>query len=254
MRHWVIIFVTLAVAVATGWTVYVASDPRRMPVAAVQIDGDLRYLSRPALAQAIAGPASEGFFRVELGAVQAALLALPWVKDAKVRRDWPDHLHVAIRERVPAARWVAGGLVDAEGTLFHPPAAEYPPGLPALEGPDGTQALVLQRYREFRDWLAASGWRVDRVAMDARRAWRIDTDRGVMLVLGREPGEGAVRRVARVLPALLAQTGEALALVDLRYPNGFAARWRPPVAVETKPEGKPEGKPELRERHGKEDR
>ena len=37
MRQWVVALVTLAVAGAAGWVVVVASDPRRMPVAAVEV-------------------------------------------------------------------------------------------------------------------------------------------------------------------------------------------------------------------------
>ncbi len=266
MRQWVVALVTLAVAGVCGWALYVAADPRRMPVSAVQVEGDLRYLSSEVLAQTVAGPASVGFFRVDLPQVRARLMALPWVRDAQVRRVWPDRLHVAVRERVPAARWAAGGLVDSEGTLFLPPASEYPEGLVELEGPDGTQALALRRYRELREWLAATGWGVRRVAVDGRRAWRVDTDRDVTLVLGREPQEVGVRRVARVLPALQTQSGGALAVVDLRYPNGFAVRWRPPpeapaapgVVPETRQESKTgpksDAKPKGTQRHGKKNR
>lgn len=266
MRQWVVALVTLAVAGVCGWALYVAADPRRMPVSAVQVEGDLRHLSSEALAQTVAGPASVGFFRVDLPQVRARLMELPWVRDAQVRRIWPDRLHVAVRERVPAARWAAGGLVDSEGGLFQPPASEYPQGLVELDGPEGAQVLALRRYRELREWLAATGWDVRRVAVDNRRAWRVDTDRGVTLVLGREPQEAAVRRVARVLPALQSQSGGALAEVDLRYPNGFAVRWRPPPQAEVPPEGKPEvrpepkpepkagAKPEGKQRHGKKNR
>jgi cell division protein FtsQ len=263
MRQWVVALVTLAVAGVCGWALYVAADPRRMPVSAVQVEGDLRYLSSEVLAQTVAGPASVGFFRVDLPQVRARVTELPWIRDAQVRRVWPDRLLVSVRERVPAARWAAGGLVDNEGALFQPPASEYPDGLVELEGPEGTQALALRRYRELREWLTATGWGVRRVVLDTRRAWRVDTDRGVTLVLGREPVEAAVRRVSRVLPALQAQSGGALAVVDLRYPNGFAVRWRPPpeapaaadVVPETRPEPKtgpkPAAKPEGKQRHGK---
>jgi cell division protein FtsQ len=244
MVRWAVALVTLVVFMAAGWALYLAADPWRTPVAAVQLEGDLRYLTHQALADIVVGPASQGFFRVDLGEVRAALLALPWVREARVRRVWPDRLRVSVRERVPAARWAAGGLVDVEGGLFHPSEAALPAGLPELEGPEGTHALVLGRYRELADWLAPSGWGVARAGMDARRAWWVETDRGVRLVLGRDPAEAVVRRVAAVLPALTARIGEAPARVDLRYPNGFAVQRRAPA----------EGPGEGREDHGQEER
>ena len=65
-------------------------------------------------------------------------------------------------------------------------------------------------------------------------------------MLGRDPAEAAVRRVSRVLTALQAQSGGTLAVADLRYPNGFAVRWRPPQEAETPPPGGQEPKPEAR--------
>jgi len=246
MLRWVVALLTVLVFATTGMVAYLAVDPSRMPVAAIQVEGELRHLSPQVLAQVVAVPASAGFFRLDLGELRAAVAALPWVRDVRARRVWPDRVRVTVRERVPAARWGAGGLVDADGTLFRPPSEEYPPDLPELEGPEGTHALVLDRYRVFREWVAPSGWEVRRVAMDGRRAWWIDTDRGVRLVLGRDPREGVARRVARVLPALRAQVGDSLELVDLRYPNGFAVRWSPRPA--------PGPEPEVRERHGKKER
>lgn len=245
MARWVVRLVTLLVLAGTAWVLHRAGDPLRTPVAAIQLEGTLQRIPRQTVARVVAEPAQIGFFRVDLEGVRVALLGLPWVKEARVWRVWPDRLRVSIRERTPAARWAGGGLVDADGVLFHPPETEYPPGLPELEGPDGTQALVLRRHGELQDWLALSGLRVRRVAMDPRRAWRVDTDRGVSLLLGREPGETAVRRVSRVLPVLLAQWGEAVDSFDLRYPNGFAVRWRPrPDASD------PATGPEAKERHG----
>ena len=246
MRQWVVALVTLAVAGAAGWVVVVASDPRRMPVAAVEVQGELRYLTHELLARTVAEPASVGFFRVDLPLVRRRLMEVPWVREAQVRRVWPDRLHVTVTERVPAARWVGGGLVDSEGTLFRPAESEYPAGLVELEGPEGTQGLVLRRYRDVKEWLAGGGWRVRRLTADGRRSWRVQTDGGVALVLGRDPAEAAVRRVSRVLTALQAQSGGTLAVADLRYPNGFAVRWRPPQEAETPPPGGQEPKPEAR--------
>lgn len=244
MRHWVVALVTLAVAGAAGWAVVLASDPRRMPVAAVEVQGELSYLTHEVLVRAVAEPASVGFFRVNLPLVRRRLMEVPWVRDAQVRRVWPDRLHVRVTERVPAARWVGGGLVDSEGTLFRPAESEYPDGLVELEGPEGTQGLVLRRYRDVKEWLEGGGWKVRRLTADGRRSWRVHTDGGVTLVLGRDPAEAAVRRVSRVLSALQAQSGGTLAVADLRYPNGFAVRWRPPPEAGVSPPAVQEPKPQ----------
>lgn len=233
-RQWLSGLAALAILGGTGWALYRAADPGRMPVAAIQLEGTPVRVSARTVAEVVAVPAGAGFFRVDLGRVREGLTALPWVKEARVWRVWPDRLRVSIRERVAAARWAAGGLVDTDGELFHPPEAEYPPELPELDGPEGSEAVLLGRHGELREWLSASGLAIRRLAMDERRAWRVETDRDVTLVLGRNPDEALVRRVGRVLPVLLARGGETLARLDLRYPNGFAASWRRPPQAEGK--------------------
>ncbi len=209
------------------WGLHFAADPRRMPIRAVRVEGELRYLSRESLEQAVASQIGQGFFRIDLGALRQAAMELPWVRAVSVRRQWPDRLVITVQERQAAARWAAGGLVDSEGVLFRPPQDRYPAGLPELSGPVGAQALLLRRYREFSDWLSPGGLEIRQVSLDARGAWRLKLDGGMVLVLGQEPSEQGVRRFVRALPAIRAERGEAIEQVDLRYPNGFALRWGP---------------------------
>lgn len=224
-RWWMYLFASLLVAFV-GWGAHLAIDPRGLPVGAVRVEGALRHLAPAELEHAVAVHVREGFFMVDLAVVRRAVLALPWVRDATVRRVWPDRLHIRVWERQAAARWAAGGLVDVDGYLFGPSQAEQPPGLPVLEGPEGTQATVLGRYRELSEWLRPLGQPIRRVITNQRHAWRVQLQDGTWLVLGRRPSARGLRRFARVFPAVLVQRGARAERVELRYPNGFSVQWR----------------------------
>jgi cell division protein FtsQ len=62
---------------------------------------------------------------------------LPWVADAKVRREWPNTVSIEVRERAPAASVPAAGggwvLVDGTGRVLEP-VATAAVDRPALEG------------------------------------------------------------------------------------------------------------------------
>lgn len=230
-RWWTALLAFGLLAVALGAANLVA-DPRRLPVGSVRVEGKFRYLSRTELERALAAEVKEGFFRVDLDAVRRAAMGLAWVKQATVRRVWPDRLSVQVTERQAVGRWSSGGLVDADGERFLPPDEPRPRDLPVLDGPEGSEAILVNHLKALRQWLAPVGRPVVRVTMDARRAWRVQLAGGTVIVLGRQPSEAHLRRFAEIFPAVLQARGGEAERVDLRYPNGFAVRWRDELGTE----------------------
>ena len=172
------------------------------------------------------------FFTVNLDNVRGAFEKLPWVRRAEVRRRWPDGVELALEEHVAVARWLrAEGeveLVNTHGELFTPGAAADP-ALPALSGPEGSSADVLDHYREFARTLSGMGRRPVTVALTPRLAWELKLDDGVVVELGRdqETGHPVAERLARFAehyPAARDKLHVAAGVVDMRYPNGFALR------------------------------
>lgn len=220
-----VIVLTLALGVlATAG--YLLRDLARWPVHSVRVAGDFQHLSRTALERAIARHLGSGFFGIDLSAVRSAALALPWVKDVSIRRVWPDSLHVAVIERRAVARWDGGGLVDADGQLFHPQQEPQGLELPVLHGPPGAEGEMLRRYRELSEALAPAHARIDELSRDARGAWRVHLARGTELVLGREPSLVRLNEFARVLATALRARSAQIDRVDLRYASGFAVHWK----------------------------
>ncbi len=75
------------------------------------------------------------------------------------------------------------------------------------------------------------GLKLEKLAQDERRAWWLTFDNGLEVYVGRERFEERLRRLAQVYPKVLAAQADRIAVVDLRYVNGFAVRWKagPPV-------------------------
>ncbi len=82
---------------------------------------------------------------VDTGAVRRRVTALPYVRSARVRRDWPSGLVVEVVERVPAlAVPIDGGvaLYDADGVRLGG-ARTVPRGVPLLRVAGGRPAPAL---------------------------------------------------------------------------------------------------------------
>lgn len=222
----VLAIAAVAIAFAQGLIPLPEHD---FPIRTLKVESTFERVGR-AEVQAVVAPRAAGFFETDVRAVREALVALPWVASASVRRVWPDTLHVVLVEERPVARWAQGGLVNIDGGVFEPGAGEEPPGLPLFEGPPRSAPQVLAYYRRLQGELAPLGLTVQRVGLDARRAWELTLDNGIDLTLGRKDPDGRLRRFVQLYPGTIAARADEIDQVDLRYSNGFAVRWRAPGA------------------------
>lgn len=200
------------------------AQPDTLPIQRVQVQGEFRYLDREELNAAIGGFASGGFFNVDVRAVKEAAETLAWVDHASVRRVWPDTLQVQIQEQVPLARWGEDALLNTRGELFAP--KQRPENLPRLAGPEGSAPAVASRFQWLSELLAPLHLQVADLRQNGRRAWEVRLDNGLHLLLGRAPDEGQMKRFVSAYPRLLEERAASVAVLDLRYTNGFAVRWR----------------------------
>jgi cell division protein FtsQ len=217
-------------------TVWFFSQPTTLPIQRVQIAGEFHYLTKEALYEALGDLTSGGFFNVDVRAIKQAE-ALPWVDRASVRRLWPDALQVAIVEQVPLAVWRDAGklvaLVNERGELFMPHELERKQkgqmsldGLANFSGPKDSAAAVTKHFAQFNRQLAGLGLKVASVELSNRRAWELRLDNGIRLMLGRGGTEEGLTRFAMAYAQALSDKADQIAVVDLRYTNGFAVRWK----------------------------
>lgn len=165
------------------------------------------------------------FFTVDLEQVRNSLEKLPWVREARVERRWPDTLVVSLVEHEPLARWNDDALMNVAGEVF---VAALDARLPRLSGPEDSSAEVYAAYRRYQAALAPLGMTIGELALSPRRAWRIRLDNGLALALGREQADARLARFVALYPRIFAAQDGVPAVpplaVDLRYPDGMALR------------------------------
>lgn len=197
---------------------------REFPIRTLKVESTFERVSREEVTATVA-PHARGFFETDVAAIRGALVELPWVRAASVRRVWPDALHVTLVEEQAAARWAGGGLVSVDGKVFHPPQGEAD-GLPLLEGPSRSARQMVDYYFALQRELAPLGLQIVHLGMDARRAWELTLSNGIRLTLGSRDADRQVQRFVRFYPQVMAARAAEIEQVDLRYSNGFAVRWR----------------------------
>lgn len=187
----------------------------------LEVSGQLRHVDAASVKRVASRGIRGNFFTVDLDDVREAFEKLPWVKQARIARYWPDTLRVELVEHMPLARWNGEALLSVEGVVIDAtPAAE----LPALNGFEGSGEEVADAFRRFNQALAPIGMRIAELSFSPRRAWRLRTAEGLEIALGRVEPEARLVRFARLYARMTEVLGTRPAYVDLRYADGFAVR------------------------------
>lgn len=199
------------------------------PIAKINVQGDLSYISQQAVQQRIAPYIAASFFSIDLAGMRSELEQMPWIAHAEVRRVWPDQVMIRLEEQLPIARWGDEALLNNQGQAFTPRELTHYEQLPQLWGPQRAQEQVMQQYQMLSQMLRPLGFSITRLELRERGSWFLSTGQGVEILLGRDHLVEKMRRFISIYEKTLKEQIANIERVDLRYPNGLAVAWRTPV-------------------------
>lgn len=217
----------LSVLVGLLFIIYQLSQSDTLPIKHVTVEGEFEYVDKQNLVSAVKPYTRGGFLNVDVAKIRQAGEALPWVRNIQVRRIWPDSLHLIVEEQVAIAQWKEEELVNKQGEVFSPSSTTMPAGLPQLSGPDSSHLLLTKRYIAMNIALKANHLSIQHLVMDKRRAWHMELNNGLQVMLGREDSEQRFKRFLSVYQNSLLSYKTQIAEIDMRYPNGFSVLWKP---------------------------
>jgi len=198
------------------------------PIDAVAVKGAFERVPAVQIESALADHLQQGFLSVNLDTLRQKVEALPWVERAAVRRKWPAQIEVTLFEEQAVACWGKDGLLNTHGRLFVEHATHIPMELPRLEGPDGSQEIVVRRYADLAKKLEQRGLSAVSLKLDQRGAWLLEISNGMSVRFGAISIDQRVSRFFQALDQVIAPVGGQVSYVDMRYTNGFAIGWKKP--------------------------
>ena len=204
-------------------------------IRAITVHGDTAHNSVVTIRANAVPHLAGNFMTIDLDAVRRAFEAVPWVRQAIVRRVWPNRLRVQLEEHRPVALW--GGdsanseqLVDSLGDVFEANLGDLEDdSLPSLDGPDGSAAHVLGMHGRLAPVFAALGLGIDALELSSRGSWKAALDSGAVVELGRGSDDEVLARARRFTATVGEVTSRyqrPLAHADLRHADGYAVRLR----------------------------
>lgn len=225
------------------------NDPKRVVLSKLIITGDRQFTTDLDIQQTINALGSfTTFIEQDVDMIQQEILRLPWIKQASVRKQWPDRLSVHLVEYSPVAYWNKAYLLDKSGILFHIGGKKQFKKLPRLYGPEETEKNVLSMFKRLSQQLKNEKRKViednlyiDEISVNERYSWVINVvscqkpslneqvpgcrhQQTMKIILGRKEFSERLQRFITLYPTInqATEANEKIKIIDLRYNNGAA--------------------------------
>lgn len=117
-------------------------------------------------------------------------------------------------------------MLNEQGEVFRPLNIDRFQTLPVLYAPNEQRLALLEVMHGISVSLMDEGLYLTEFRVNERQSWLLSMENGLVIQLGRlQPLE----KFSQLMKALIVSGGELvnkMVYVDMRYPNGYAVRWR----------------------------
>ena len=200
------------------------------PIRYVRVGGEFQYIKKQEIKEKINPLLNSGYFSIDLSAIQQAVMSLPWIDKVLVQRVWPNRLELKVYEQEPVVRWRDSELLNARSEIFKPMNIEGFKSLPTLSTPNGLQKEFLPTMQSMSQALLEHGLELTEFRVNKRLAWFVALKNGMQIQLGRTEPLQKFMQLMNTL-SVLGEKVNKIAYIDMRYPNGYAVRWRKNIKI-----------------------
>ena len=174
------------------------------------------------------------YFTADLEEIENALVHLPGVYQAAVRRHWPDTLEISITEAGAIALWYAtdGSALESRDYVNLPPDSNITLQ-PVLRSPTADRHTVIDAFLDLVSSLALLDLEVKKLSIDEAGNWVVVLQSASLqipveleIVAGRGNPVRKVDQFVAVFDSVLQDRLPDIERVDMRYDSGFAVQWR----------------------------
>lgn len=225
-----LVLAMLAVA-AMGWFVFRLDV---FTIRGITVMGDVKHNNVLTIQANVAGKLRGNFLTADLEQIKQAFESVPWIRQARVEREFPNRLRVTLQEHQVVALWGQdqdARLVNSYGEIFEVNLDELEEEkLVKLNGPDSQSQEVYAMFVAIAPHFEQLGMKIRLLQLTERGSWRVTLAQGAKVELGRGMVSDVMPRVQRLQQTLskvaqqLGRSGSAMESADLRYDNGYAIR------------------------------
>jgi cell division protein FtsQ len=228
---WLMFALVLLLVAGLGWSLL---RLQVFTIKGITVLGDVRHNNVLTIQANVAGKLRGNFFTANLDQIKEAFESVPWIRQARVEREFPNRLRVTLQEHQVAAFWGEdqdARLVNSFGEVFEVNLDELDASkMVRLNGPDSQSQEVYNMYQAVAPRFQSLGMTVKSLQLTERGSWRVVLSQGGKVELGRGVVSDVLPRIERLQQTLakvtqqLGRSANAMESADLRYDNGYAIR------------------------------
>ena len=215
------IFIYILIIVCCLYLIHVQLERADLPIKEIVIVNSYEHIDKEQINLIANRYLQSNYFKVDLDKIRFAFKKLPWVRDASLRRKWPDKIVVSIEEHQVIARWNRVGLVNKEGEIFHAASEE---NRPLFIGNESHVKEITINYKEIKKILEKEMMYVSIISLSERLSWEITTTDRLKINLGKDDILQKIIQFTDNFKYVISELKSTIEYVDLRYRDGFSVR------------------------------
>lgn len=227
MKHFISVALVMLLMIVSAWQLRAWMDKSStMPIKYVRVEGQLTNLPQEEITKALSPLVKAGYFTLDSEGMVNKVQDLAWVREARIRRVWPDTIVVSVVEQNPVAVWNESHMLNEQGDVFKPSGDVTSFGLPLLAGVEEKKRDILLVKEKVDASIRNLDLSVKQLSLAEHGSWSVVLNNGVTLMIGNKAPENEVSKSLRVLASLDRNLIGQAQVMDLRYPNGVAVTWK----------------------------
>ena len=192
----------------------------------VVVIGDFNFVTPSEIEQIITEENNLSFFGINLEELHQKVIAIGWVDQLQITKQWPTTLKIEFTEQVPQARWGTNALVNKNTEIFPVSNAEDFSYLPMIFGNSNEVKQIYDIYSSLNHKAANRGSTLTELRKDDRGAWTMVIDDSLQVNFGISDINNAAEFFFSDVYEEISETIKSIEMVDLRYNNGFSVRYK----------------------------
>lgn len=195
-------------------------------VSKIKLSAEFKRVNSEQIRIAVASYPERSFFKINADLIRENLINIPWVQHVSVNKKWPDTLIITLIEHKAVAVWNNDKLLNAKGEIFQVDSIDDLTTLPQFIGKNSRSIEIWEKYIRYNDIVRQTGYDINSVTVTDRGGWNLNLSNGMKINMGSKKIDAKLVRLADTWVKLIQLKDQAPEYIDLRYTNGYVAKWQ----------------------------